>query len=82
MHDTSGSLRDHEHMPMMVTCSTHYCLFTVTSAVAFTLFLTDAKGFWLTLYIYTQIHTHTHTNVCILREAGQHGNDVEISCLL
>jgi hypothetical protein len=58
--DTLGSILDHKHTPMRVTCSTHYCTFTVTSDLAFTLFLTDAKGFWLTLYIYTQIHTNMH----------------------
>ena len=58
--DTLGSTRDHKHTPMRVTCSTHYCTFTVTSAIAVTLFLTNAKGFWLTLCIYTQIHTHAY----------------------
>ena len=53
IHDTLGSIRDHKYMPMRVTCSTHYCTFTVMSALAFTLFPTDMKGFWLTLYIYT-----------------------------
>jgi len=60
IHDNLGSIRDYKHTPMRVTCSTLYCTFTVTSALAFALFLTDTKGFWLTLYIYTQIHTHMH----------------------
>ena len=68
IHDILGSTRDHKHTPLRVTCSTHYCTVTVTSALAFTQFLTEAKGFWLILYIYTQTHTHTHMHI---RETDQ-----------
>ena len=67
-YGTLGSTRDHKHTPLRVTCSTHYCTVTVTSALAFTQFLTEAKGFWLILYIYTQTHTHTHMHI---RETDQ-----------